>query len=545
MVVGEIVRLSARTVNANGKAVGHTKVQWTSQDESIAEVSEDGVVKARGPGRVLIQASSDGNENRAGGRLNARAEVLVTQGNDGVLRAFPEAEGHGANALSGCRRDSPRIVPVTNLDDSGPGSLRDAISRADGDRLTIVVFGLGGYIDLSSRVDIDRGCLYVAGQTAPGDGITIRRWGLRFRYDAEDIVLRHIRMRLGYQGDVQGHIPINITAGSRIVLDHVSLSWSTDLLVTVSKVPVESSRPISDVTIQRTVLSEPLAYKPVAMAVGSGKPKEWEGDTPPAWSEVRDVSVHHNLFANSHHRNPNVGALNVEVVNNVVYNWKMDAGALKYGGQANWINNYLKAGPMLDSWRYELTYSCGTYEQVVAVNLPPSLYLSGNIGPRHLDADSDPWEGTTRMIACYNDTEGTAVTSDLREFTPLASSDHPIAVTSAASAFEEVLSDVGANGGLACDGKWVWRPDAVDKRVIEETRSNQGPGSPPANEGTVGGYPSLDRGTACLDSDRDGMPDEFESRFGLDPAFAGDANIDPDGDGYTNVEEYVNSSAPI
>lgn len=456
----------------------------------------------------------------------------------GVVPAFPGAQGYGALALSTCDRGDVQVVPVTNLEDSGPGSLRAAVGRADGRRLTVVVFRVGGYIDLASRIPVENGCLYIAGQTAPGDGIAVRQAAgtFRFEHDVHDVVIRYMRFRGGRQS------AINIAAGHNDVLDHLSVSWIGEKMIMISRVVDGASGPIGNVTVQRTLLAEPLARVPVAMQI-AGNPDRWVGSTPPGWMEVQDISVHHNLFVSAHHRNPNIGAQGVEVVDNVVYNWKMDGGQATRAAKVDWVNNYIKKGPMSEPWRYAINYDCNTGGD--GTPWKPSLYISGNVSSRHANPTADAWSGGARMTACFNDTQTKSLNVAWRRATRLPQPfNSPVAVESAISAYSSVLDDVGANKRLDCQGNWVAAEDAADRKFISEVQSGTGIRVPPETVADAGGLPALGRGNACSDADDDGMPDAFEVRYGLNPHSAADAAGDSNRDGYTNLEDYLNGRSP-
>jgi len=509
--------------------------KWRSENRAVAVVRGNGNVVATGLGVALIVAGCGAQEASATVQVGHSVQI------DSPLRAFPEAEGYGAGSLRACSRSDLRVARVTNLDDSGPGSLREALDRADGRNLTVVTFDVAGYLDLENALEVREGCIYVAGQTAPGDGVTLRGDGLRLQNAAHDVVIRYLRFRPGYSGDRLGPIPVYVRAGSQYVLDHISVSWANEKLVMISRLPSSAAGPISDVTVQRSMVAEPLAKHPTGMNI-SGMPKNWEGSTPPGWSEVTDITVHHNLFVNSHHRNPNVAGQGVEVVNNVVYNWKMDAGKGVHGARADWVNNFLKPGPMYDDTRYEMGYRCEDAADLTTYQ--PSLYFSGNVGPRSADPSADPWTGPDRSLGCYNDREGTALNLDWRRDTRLPQPAYPVTLQSADAAYGDVLADVGANRGLKCDGTWRSRRDGVDERLLDNVRQGTGPSNAPVTEDEVGGFPRLAAGSACADGDADGLPDEFESRYGFDANNGSDAWRDSDGDGYTNLEEYLNGSNP-
>jgi len=532
---GDSTSLRAFQRNRHGKESPCPNVRWRSLDEEVATVNGSGKVKARAAGMAAIVAAC--------GAVEAAASVQVSDNGDGfntVLRAFPEAEGWGAEALSSCRSGGTEVLRVTNLRDDGAGSLRAAVEASNDGRLSIIVFRVAGYLDLQSDIEIrNKSCLYFAGQTAPGDGITIRRSpgrALYFKGTTHDIVIRHLRFRGGYAGNYRGHIGIQVGSGEDYVLDHLSLGWTTDKAIVIKKSATSWSHPISRVTLQRSILAEIFADHPTGVQI-SGENDDGATD----WRLIQDLSLHRNLFAHNSHRNPNVTTYGTEVINNVVYNWRMGAVQSTRESKLDVISNVFDPGPMTDSrYLYEVTWTCdhpGGYE--------PSLYVQGNIGPHNDDPAADNWVGASRMTACYYKTggdPGVELPGRFRRDAPLARPEFPVAVRAATAVRDDVLGDVGASAGLACDGGWVARSDAADRRVIGDARNGTGPAKPPENESVLGGFPSLDGGQACSDGDGDGMPDAFESRFGFDPDDPFDAARDADGDGYSNIEEYINVS---
>ena len=149
------------------------------------------------------------------------------------------------------------------------------------------------------------------------------------------------------------------------------------------------------------------------------------------------------------------------------------------------------------------------------------------------------------MLACYNDRDGTPLDPTWRRNARLPQPAHPISLQPADAVYADVMADVGSNRGLRCDGTWRTRHDEVDRRLLDDVRNGRGPSKAPANEGELGGFPPLSPGSTCSDSDGDGMPDEYESRYGFDRNDAGDGWSDWDDDGYSNVEEFLNGSQPV
>jgi pectate lyase len=239
--------------------------------------------------------------------------------------AFPGAEGYGAKATGGRGCD---VYEVTNLNNDGPGSLRDAVK--EGSRT--VVFRVSGTIELTGRLEINKPNITIAGQTAPGDGITLRRAEL-FIKNTNNVIVRYIRSRPGDEAKAELDA-ITVWNSSDVILDHCSMSWSTDSLNDVVK---ESG----NVTVQWCILSEPLV-KSVHAKGSHGYATGWDGRT------KGGGSFHHNLIAHAASRAPRIGKHNVgrglnDCRNNVIYNSGPAYGA--EGGDLNFVANYYRPGP--------------------------------------------------------------------------------------------------------------------------------------------------------------------------------------------------------
>jgi pectate lyase len=545
--VGKTLRISAEVTDGSGQPVSDATVTWSSSAPGVATVDGGGLVTGVGVGSATITAQT--------GDVSADALVTVEDptadpppppaSSSGTLAAFPGAEGYGATALGQCDRSSVQVLRVTNLQDSGAGSLRDAIGRVDNNRLSIIVFTEAGYIHLSDEIRLQStGCLYIAGQTAPGGGITIQRApgkGLFLRYDTHDIVIRYLRFRGGYAGDYKGHVNILVGSGQNIIMDHLSLGWTTDKLLIIEKYSQMAwSGVVSNITLQRSLLHEVFAFHPTALQISSDDRIK---------APIKNIDVHDNLFANNDHRNPDGITSGLKVVNNVIYNWQQGASQGEEKAFTDWIGNYYKTGPMTDPrYDYEITFQTNT------IGADPSYYVVGNVGPHNSDPGAGldaQWSGPNRVVACYykcpgygDETPGQPLPDSARRDTPLPDATIPIHVELATDAYQSVLGDVGANARLACKGDWVANSDVVDQRIISEVENRTGPGTTPVTEADAGGFPSIAPGTPCADSDQDGMPDDFELRYGLDPHSAADASGDANGDGYTNLEEYLNGRSP-
>jgi uncharacterized protein YjdB len=540
--VGSSVQLTATPLDASGNTVSGQSVTWTSSATSVATVDGSGKVTGIAQGSATITAKAGGQSGTA--TVTVIPDPPVNTSSGAVLATFPGAEGYGATALSQCDRSNLQVLHVTNLQDSGTGSLRDAISRVDNNAFTVIVFNVAGYIHLASDIEINNDqCLYIAGQTAPGGGITIQRApgkGLWLKGATRDVVIRYLRFRAGYNSNMYGSLNILVGSANRVILDHLSLSWANDKLLAISKYNQAWSPEVTNVTLQRSILSEVLAAHPTALQISA----EDRTNAP-----INNIDVHNNLFANNDHRNPDGITSGLKVVNNVIYNWHQGAGQGEEKSVTDWIGNYYKAGPMTDSrYLWEVTF------QTNSIGANPSYYVLGNVGPHNSDAGAGldaQWSGPNRVVACYyncpgygDQTAGQPLPDSARRYQPLASGPIPIRVQLATDAYRSVLNDVGANARLTCTGDWTSNVDAVDQRVLSEVANGTGPSKAPVTENDVGGFPSINSGTPCPDSDGDGMPDAFETRYNLNPNSAADAAADYNGDGYTNLEEFLSGRSP-
>lgn len=417
------------------------------------------------------------------------------------LPAFPGAEGHGALAVGG---RGGKVIEVTNLDDSGAGSLRSCID-ARGPR--ICVFRVAGTITVNSNMDIAEPYITIAGQTAPGGGITLRSSGNHIespiRVRTHDVVIRYMRFRPGATGLDNRALTIANTKSPpyNVMIDHNSFSWSGDELV----IAWSNTQKIS---MQWNILAESLPSSDGSAGLkGPNLGSDGGGN----------YSFHHNLVAHHLQRSPNISASGgpVDVVNNLIFNPGQIGARVLNNAQVNFVGNYIEAGPNSRISSY------------VKDDGASGFFLSGNV-----------IEGKNIIKSLLPPTSsGRVVVQPFGAPT--------IATASAEAAYVQVLGGAGATHGLACDGTWFPRRDAADTRVVQSVltdsrghTSGNGYISSPAD---VGGWPQLDPGTPCADADHDGMPDVWELDQGLNPNqddSAGDLN----GNGYTNVEEYLNGS---
>jgi pectate lyase len=417
------------------------------------------------------------------------------------LPVFPGAEGFGTRTIAG---RGGKVIEVTSLADSGPGTLRAALQDPSP---RVIVFRVGGIIELDENLNIDHPYVTVAGQTAPGDGICIKNAGLVIT--THDVLIQHLRVRPGNEGDVEPEnndaIAIlgrhgNLGGAYNVVIDHVSMSWGEDETIS-------TWYGAHDVTISWSIISEALNR--------SRHRKETHSAGLLIGDSSYHVSVHHNLLAHNDFRNPLISEGGThDIVNNVVYNWGvLPAEILDLGANTflNFVGNHFIPGPSTVEGPYEILFNEGD----------PRLYVLGNLGPHRPDPEMDDW-----ALVGFGWGEAGVAPETYRSLIPFDTA--PITASSAAIAYERVLAEAGAT---------VPRRDPVDIRVVDEVM--RGTGAIIDSPDDVGGYPELAGGFAPLDSDHDGMPDDWEREMGLDPEDAFDGSADLDGDGYTNLEAYL------
>ena len=459
----------------------------------------------------------------------AQFKIPAHEDAHGKALAFPGAEGGGMYTTGG---RGGKVIHVTNLNDSGAGSLRAALAES-GPRT--IVFDVAGLISLNSTLQIAKGDVTIAGQTAPGDGICLKNFATRL--NASNVIIRFVRFRMGDEKKNEDDA-IWGRYFENIVLDHCSMSWSTD--------ECSSFYANKNFTMQWCILTESLCNS-VHGKGSHGYGGIWGG---------KNASFHHNLLANHKSRNPrfdhpevydkyvSTHRGHVDYRNNAVYNWGDNS---TYGGEGAWfnmVNNYYKPGPASKDRKYFLDAN-GIYTSSKTDYGYPLLYVSGNIHTKYQDITSDNSKGiywhdhktntppdASRMLASVQDIQGPS------------SEDVFTTTHAAADAFDKVLAFGGAS--LA--------RDAVDQRACNDAKSGTatfkdgGNGSKNGiidTQSAVGGWPAYEASAEELarvkDTDGDGMPDWFEDMFGLKKADASDGNsmtLDTYGR-YTNLEMYL------
>ncbi|MHA6249317.1 pectate lyase family protein [Pontibacter sp. CAU 1760] len=412
--------------------------------------------------------------------------------------AFPGAEGFGKYTTGG---RGGQVVIVTNLNDDGPGSLRDAIQK-HGART--IVFAVSGTIALESPLDINNSDVTLAGQSAPGDGICLRNYPVSIK--ADNVIVRYMRFRLGDAKGVEADALSGNKGRSNIIIDHCSISWATDESASFYR--------NRNFTMQWCIISESLNQSVHAKGE-HGYGGIWGG---------AGASFHHNLIANHMSRMPRFSGSSstknspeelVDFRNNVIYNW---GGNNVYGGEAgryNLVNNYYKPGPATpDSKKGRLLEPYAPYGQ---------FYMAGNVMEQNPE------------VTQYN---ALGVSTEHPEEALVAAPFHTVEIQQqpAKEAYALVLAKAGAS----------YRRDQVDERVVQEVRKNN-PRHGKGNNGIidsqedVGGWPELNSAPAPEDIDQDGMPDAWEKAHRLNPGSAADAATYTLSRHYTNIEVYLNS----
>jgi hypothetical protein len=435
--------------------------------------------------------------------------------------AFPGAEGYGAKATGG---RGGNVIKVTNLNDSGTGSLRAAI-EASGTRT--VIFEVSGIIALNSNLEIKNDNITIAGQTAPGDGICIRNYPLRV--NANNVIIRYIRSRLGDEKDIEDDA-MSGRNRSNIIIDHCSMSWSVD--------ECASFYDNKNFTMQWCILSESL-YKSVHDKGNHGYAGIWGG---------KGATFHHNLLAHHSSRNPRFCGSRysklpeeekIDHRNNVIFNWGANSCYGAEGGSYNIVNNYYKYGPATSITKRDRIIGPNAQDPDASNQQPGGVwgtfYVDGNYVYGIPATTENNWIGVDPDLG-----NGLLPGGSIDGIKSLTEFSAPNIVTvSAEEAFEQVLAYAGAI---------FPKRDPVDERIVMETRtgkpnfgasygSGKGIIDTPSD---VGGYPTYHSTTAPVDSDNDGMPDAWEDANGLNKSDPNDGKAIAS-NGYTNLENYLNS----
>lgn len=458
----------------------------------------------------------------------AQFKIPAYEDAHGQVLAFPGAEGGGMFATGG---RGGKVIHVTNLNDSGPGSLRAALSESGA---RTIVFDVAGIIELNSTLKINKGDVTIAGQTAPGDGICLKNFSTQL--GSSNVIIRFVRFRMGDEKKNEGDAVWG-RYFDNIIIDHCSMSWCTD--------ECASFYANCNFTMQWCVIAESLRNSI------HGKGKHGYGGI---WGG-KDASFHHNLLAHHDSRNPRIDHPqiygnyvethrgNVDYRCNAVYNWGSNH---TYGGENGWfniVNNYYKPGPASSDRKYFVdAYGSYVKDGTVYADNYAEMYLSGNVNTAHPDMDN-----SVSSVYWHNGSSYGNYNSLLQSELDIAGPSGEAVYTTTHSAelsFQQICSYAGAS---------LVR-DAVDTRICSDalngnaTFTDGGNGSKGGlidTQTAVGGWPEYSASSSdpglVTDTDGDGMPDWFEKEFGLNVSDASDGNaftLDSF-KRYTNLEMYL------
>ncbi|MFV8341292.1 pectate lyase family protein [Flavobacterium sp. XS2P39] len=465
------------------------------------------------------------------------------------IPAFPGAEGGGMYSFGG---RGGNIYTVTSLEDRGPGTLREACEKGGA---RIIVFNVSGIIKIKSPLIIRAPYITIAGQTAPGDGICVA--GESIWIDTHDVVIRHMRFRrgetfVGRRDDAIGGNPVG-----NIMIDHVSATWGLDENMSMYRhmyspgaTYPDEKKPTVNITIQNSLFGEALdTYN---HAFGSTLGGE-------------NCAFIRNMWANNAGRNPSIGWNGIfNFVNNVVFNWSnrsIDGG--DYTANYNIINNYFKPGPVTpktEAIGYRILKPEAGRSKLDHMVFGRA-HVIGNVIDNNPRVTKDNWDGGVQI----ENKKGELMSfEESKPFFDKMKSNRPFPmpwfnkILNAEEAYDYVLKNVGATLPIR---------DKVDERIVRTVKT----GVPEYAKGLdpksfyqfehrrlpadsykngiitdiaqVGGYPEY-KGKPYVDTDKDGMPDKWEKKHGLNPKDAADAKTDLNNDGYANIEDYINGVNP-
>jgi hypothetical protein len=444
--------------------------------------------------------------------------------------AFPAAQGGGMFA-SGARGGN--VYEVTSLNDTGVGSLRDAVSQAN----RTIVFKVGGVINLKSRLNIAQNNITIAGQTAPGDGICVTGHNVFIR--ASNIIIRYMRFRLGDANKIEDDALSSYSGNyQNIIIDHCSVSWGVD--------EVASFYDIKNFTLQYCIISESL-YTSFHSKGNHGYAGIWGGE---------NATYHHNLIAHHSSRPPRLQGNrykdqkyrdSVELSNNVIYNWgttnSVHGGE---GGAYNMRNNYYRSGPATpgnltvsstSNKRNRILQYTSMYREDNDTVFGGRFFIHGNMVHGYPDVSADNWSRGVHKDS-YVGADALIARNKQSEPFPFASFEPE----PADKAYEEVLRHGGAS---------FPKRDIIDERIVNEVRSGTatyggsgytaGVSKPTGiidSPSNIGGMPEYKTATPPVDTDKDGIPDEWELANGLNPNNMSDGRQIA-ANGYSNLENYL------
>jgi hypothetical protein len=558
-VTGVSISPASASTQTGGTLHFAATVSGTASDKSVSWKAAVGNIDGNGnytaPGSAgadTVTATSDADSSKS---ATAHIDVNAPVTHSGALPSFPQAQGGGAGSKGG-RGGS--VMEVTNLNDSGPGSLRACV-QASGPRHC--VFRVAGLIPVTSGdLRVDSPFLSIDGQTAPGQIILggPNTNGEVLRISTHDVVVRYITVSPDNyntpSGPDTGTVGLSATNCNcyNIMIDHVSTRWAGNkMLIDVSNYV----GPNRNITFQWSMLYEPHAMHPVGPGT-SGNPIGCPSSGPdpnlpnPCFTtQELAVDYHHSLFANIDHRIPENDNKSNAWVSNIVFNWSFYANEWLGPSTIDVVNNVFKPGNLNGSAQtYPIHFSGNNSTELP--NGTPSDYVSGNICRGDSSPAGDQWGRCTQQISGENGSEIGPVPDSWKRSHPDSRS-YPITADPASSLDDLLLPTVGNSRHLDCTGNWVGHRDSADNRVINQFR-NGGSGGFWPNGVTQAGPSSIPRPnsdyqdhpvtgfSACQESMHDGIPDQWKQMKGLSTSDSGLHNqIAPNG--YTWLENYLNN----
>lgn len=521
--------------------IGKMKKEWRAHCDSAWQVAFPIVIEEAKNGRPYVPWASRPYDLR-----------------QAKIPAFPGAEGGGMYTFGG---RGGKVLTVTNLNDDGPGSFRWACEQGGA---RIIVFNVSGIIRLKSPINVKAPYVTIAGQTAPGEGVIIA--GESFQVDTHDVIVRHMRFRRGETNVLNREDSFGGNPVGNIMIDHCSCEWGLDENISFYRHMFDlrdgkeqRKNPTVNVTIQNTISAKALDTWNHAFGSTIGG---------------ENTTFMRNLWADNTGRNPSIGWGGVfNFVNNVIYNWvHRTADGGEYSTMSNFINNYYKPGPLTPKDSpigYRIIKTESRSQGLFPFRQFGRVYASGNIIEGNAEVSADNWKGGVQ----FDNTKNTNNTElALMRSTEPFEMPH-LNIMDTEQAYQWVLMNVGAT--IPCR-------DIVDQRIIDEVRTgvayyvddydNKVKDNPygdmwglhPKSQNEqgffryrrlpqdsykqgiitdprqMGGYPQYQAWKPYIDTDNDGMPDEWELANGLNPNDPSDANGDMTGDGYTNIEKYIN-----
>lgn len=455
------------------------------------------------------------------------------------LIAFPTAEGAGKN-VSGGRGNittAPTVIEVTSLIDNSTaantvGTFRYACTKS-GFTNRIIVFRISGTIHLYAALTLNRSNTTIAGQTAPGEGICVADYPVKV--GATNVIIRYLRFRLGDKNQAASmgnDDALDGVGAKKVIIDHCTMSWSNDEACTFYSG--------DSVTLQWNILSEPLDYS--FHNEGTGIQNHAYGGI---WGG-KHASFHHNLIAHCRGRMPrfdgirNIPADTGDFRNNVVYNWADYNTNGGEGGAYNVVNNYYKWGPNTPnnttSGVNRRNMLMQPYNQASPVLPYGKYFLSGNYCDNSTTITTQNWKGVSFSGGSFSDSTNSKMSVPFNVVS--------INMQTALDAYNDVLATAGCS---------LPNRDTIDQRIVYDVINRTGKlinvqgGFPAGTLYSISqiAWPALANGTAQTDTDKDGMPDNWEKARGLNPLSAADLNGYISTSGYSNIENYINGDTIV